>query len=219
MVSNTHWTNVWQARDGDAEALAFVCAKYRPVVLDYLRRSGLGADAEDVAQEAMIALLSALERVDRSAGRFRALVHAIARNKLLHHFRAARARNLESMDGRRDSGDLAEGIPTTLSRANSGELFDHAWIRTLVTRCLELLHNEEPELFESLNAIAIEGRSYPQLSRQLGVSQGALRKRVLRGRRRLAGLIEQEVWLYGETARDVDAELTYLHGMLERYLR
>ncbi len=206
VVSNTRWTNVWEARGGDAEALDLLCAKYRPVVLAYLRRRGLGDDAEDLAQEAMIGLLAALDDLDPSAGSFRALVQSISRNKLLYYLRER-------------SAQARPGGPAPLVAEDADDGFDREWISALVDRCFDQLRAEQPALYQALHAVVVAGRTYAGLSAELGVSEGALRKRVMRGRRHLAGLVEQEIWCYGHAAADVDAEVKYLSGFLGPHLR
>lgn len=214
MVSSTRWTNVWDARGGDPRALEALCKKYRPAVLAYLKSMGVsGSEADDVAQEALLALLRALEGVDPAAGKFRSLVLSITRNKLYEHLRRQRSK-------KRGGGKVAH-----LSEADvpaeepDDDRFDTEWIGVLLARSLDQLAQEHGDLHQALRAIAIEGRSYADLSEELEVSVGALRKRVMRARRRLAGLIEQEVWCYGKGVVDVDAEVAYLSKLLRPYLR
>lgn len=213
VVSNTRWTNVWEARGGDEDALEQLCAKYRPVVLAYLRKQSVGEEAEDVAQEALVALLGALSGVDPGAGRFRSLVLSITRNKLLHHQRRRGAK-------KRGAGKVAQlERPDEVVEDARDDDFDREWLGVLLARSLEQLEEEEPTLHAALDAVVIGERSYSELSQELEVSEGALRKRVMRGRRRLAGLLEQEVWTYGKSAVDVDAEVAYLTKLLDPYLR
>src|SRR5690606_4368124 len=82
-LSATHWSVVAAARAGETGALRALCDKYRPAVVAFLERRGLGAEAEDVAQEVLVALVGrALAQATGGRGRFRGLVFAIARNQL-----------------------------------------------------------------------------------------------------------------------------------------
>src|SRR6185503_2226840 len=85
-LSTTHWALVEAAQAGDAAALEQLARDYHPAVVAWLARRGAGADAEDLAQEAFVALLgSTLARADRRRGRFRGLLFAVARGALLRH--------------------------------------------------------------------------------------------------------------------------------------
>jgi len=56
-LSATRWTIVQAAQSGDEEAIRTLCEKYRPALVSYMRRRGLGEEAEDVTQEALFGLV------------------------------------------------------------------------------------------------------------------------------------------------------------------
>ncbi|RMF83591.1 MAG: sigma-70 family RNA polymerase sigma factor, partial [Planctomycetota bacterium] len=85
MLHTAENTAVWQEFD----------ARYRPVLIAFARRAGLSlADAEDAAQEALLRFVKRYREggYDRSRGRLRAWMAAIARNCVIdvHRARAAR---------------------------------------------------------------------------------------------------------------------------------
>ncbi|MDC3379342.1 sigma-70 family RNA polymerase sigma factor [Planctomycetota bacterium] len=213
MTSETHWTNIWEAREGDDDALRVLCEKYRPAVLAYIRHHGLGEEAEDVAQETMLALLEALGRVDPAAGRFRALVYAIARKKMLKHRRRERAQ-------KRGAGRVQQWADfDSVADQSPDEDFDYQWVASLVAVAMTKLEEERPAYHRALKAITLDERTYTDLAAEEGVSEGALRKRVMRARQKLAGLLAEEVWFYGRGSADVDPEVAYLTQLVEPRLR
>ena len=65
--------------------------RYRPIVIGVARRVGLSdADAADVAQETLVRFVRDYreQRYDRSRGRLRTWILAIARHRIADHFRA-----------------------------------------------------------------------------------------------------------------------------------
>ena len=81
-------------RSPDAEGWAEFDAIYRPWVLRWLRGiHGLGADADDVAQEALLTVWRRVREFEhRGKGSFRAWLRAILANHLGGYFRTLRAR-------------------------------------------------------------------------------------------------------------------------------
>jgi RNA polymerase sigma-70 factor, ECF subfamily len=81
------------ASGGDRQALEFLLARIRPMVVQYCRaRIGLGMlgsqSAEDIAQDTLFAVVGALERW-RPEKRVMSFVYGIASNKVVDAYRAA----------------------------------------------------------------------------------------------------------------------------------
>jgi RNA polymerase sigma-70 factor (ECF subfamily) len=101
------------ASAGDRLALDQLLARIRPMVLQYCRaRIGngmLGSQAaEDVAQDALLAVCGALGRW-RPEKRVMAFVHGITSNKVVDAYRAAGRDRSVPTDGVPDSPDLSPG--------------------------------------------------------------------------------------------------------------
>jgi RNA polymerase sigma factor (sigma-70 family) len=154
---------------GDAEALQEAGRWIRGAASAYGGR--LGADREDLEQEALVDLLEALRQ-----GRFRgeAPLRSYAR-KLVHHacidrLRAARTRRMETLEGL----EVPSSEPSAFGRLAE---------REAVGAALRVFAQVPAECRDLWRAI-LAGESYGEMSRRRGVSEGALRVRVLRCRRR-----------------------------------
>jgi RNA polymerase sigma-70 factor, ECF subfamily len=101
------------ASTGDRPALDRLLKRIRPLVVQYCRaRIGngmLGSQAaEDVAQDALVAVCSALERW-RPEKRVMAFIYGIASNKVVDAYRAAGRDRSVPTEGVPDSPDLSPG--------------------------------------------------------------------------------------------------------------
>lgn len=99
---------VRRAQGGDARAADELIRRLRPRIFAYvLARVGRREEAEDVTQEACLALASALADFDATTGKFTSFVFGIASNKVLMSQRSR---------GRRPEVPVAE-LPDERSRA------------------------------------------------------------------------------------------------------
>jgi RNA polymerase sigma-70 factor (ECF subfamily) len=206
-LTATRWTLVGAARDGDAAAIRALCEKYRPAIVGYLERRGLAAEAEDVAQEALLALVSsAIEGARAGAGKFRSLVFAVARNHLLRHLerRAAEKR------GHGRTEPLGRAEPSAPAEPDSD--FDREWLGSLLRSALARLEAEQPRAFVALRRFLLDGVRQAEIARELGLSVEQVKKLVLRGKRRVAAYLREEVWTYA--GGDYEAELAFLSRLL-----
>lgn len=208
-LSATRWTVVQAARAGDDAAIRDLVLKYRPAVLNYLRRRGLGEEAEDVAQETLFSLVSrALSKADPGSGRFRALVFAIARNLLAKHHERRTAQ-------KRGGGKVQLlGEIEVAEVGEPDEDFDREWLAQLVQKALSRLSVEHPNYFEAMRRFMLEGQPQAQIAAELGVSAGVVKKHVFRGKKKLVGYLKSEVWAYACSAKEYEVELRYLGSLL-----
>ena len=213
MLSSTRWSIVHAARQGDLAALTRLCEKYRPAIVGYLRRRGVEADAEDLAQEALLALVEYLPRLEQSAGRFRSLVFAVSRNKLMAH--RARAGAMKR------GGNLARAAlsPDELASETPDDLFDMEWIGSLLHRALGRLEEKHPSLYGALQGTVLTGKPQAEAARGEGISAGAMRKRVWRARQQIALYLRDEISVYGASREDVATEVSFLARLLGPELR
>lgn len=208
-LSATRWTIVQAAQAGDEEAIRSLCEKYRPALLSYMRRRGLKDDAEDVTQEVLFGLVSkALTSADGRAGRFRALVFAIARNQLAKFHERAGAH-------KRGKGKVeALGERDVAASDQPDEDFDREWLGAIVRAGLERLREANDDYYEALRLFVLEGLPQAEIAEQLGVRVGVVKKRVFRGKRKLGDFLREEVWRYSTSTSEYELELRYLSGLL-----
>lgn len=155
---------------GRARAIAAIYLEHSPTIERIARLEGLDASAaDDLVQRTFLRLLPALEHVDgdRPLGPY---VSTVARNLLRNDRRgqgvrehAARSLSVgEELRRHRDPPDYQLDAEALLVRVQ-------AWLRTLP---------DEPR--RVLVATRIEGRSYSELSEEIGKSPAALRQIVRR---------------------------------------
>lgn len=207
-MSDTRWSVIHAAQRGDRAALERLCAKYRPAVVSYLSRRGLGADAEDVAQQTLVSLVDVLPKAHASAGSFRALVFAVARHERLSFLEHASAVK---------RGGRAVRVPleaSELAAAEPDEDFDREWLGALIRTCLERLEREQPTLYQALASTVLIERPQKDAAQAAGISPAAMRKRVWRARKQIGAILREQVEAYGVGREDVREELRYLSQLL-----
>lgn len=207
-LSATHWTIVQAAQAGDDDAIRELVLKYRPAVVRYLQRRGLSSEAEDVAQEVLFGLVAkALRNADRRAGSFRGLVFALARNLLAKHLEKLNAKKR----GAGRTVPLGEHDP---AQEEPDEEFDREWLSALVRAGLAKLEARHPNYFVAVQRSVLDGQPQAQIAADLGISVGALKKHVHRGKRKLAGYLREEVWSYACSRKEYETEVRYLAQLL-----
>ncbi|MCO6458040.1 MAG: sigma-70 family RNA polymerase sigma factor [Pirellulaceae bacterium] len=144
---------------------------YAPVVYSFCRKRGLqDADASDLTQEVLRALVTGVHRFDYNpeTGTFRAWLFRIVRNKL-HDFHCRQ---------RREMAVRTEGQPEAICVNTSAvELQD--WERQCQEQILALAaarvqESVGPLTWRAFQLTAIEGQSGKQAAKTLGMSVGAV---------------------------------------------
>jgi RNA polymerase sigma-70 factor (ECF subfamily) len=105
--------------DGDASAYRLLLASMQPLLLKFFTRrlAGDRPQAEDLAQETLLALHAKRETFD-TGQRFTAWAFALARYKLVDHYRRARIRRYEPLDDERDLFEVEGGQDAAMARAD-----------------------------------------------------------------------------------------------------
>jgi RNA polymerase sigma factor (sigma-70 family) len=166
----------------DQEAWSEFVEIYRPVIYRLACHKGLQhADAEDLAQQVLVAVATAVHRwePDEARGRFRTWLHCIAQHLIINALtRGARERA---------SGD--DEIHDLLAQQAAPEGPDSELLRAEYRR--ELFHwaarrvraEFQPSTWTAFWSTAVEGRPVEEVARQLGKKLGAVyaaRGRVMR---------------------------------------
>ncbi len=141
--------------------------RYRPVLLGLARRFGLRlADAEDVAQEALIRFMKNYRagKYDRQRGRLRSWLVAIARNCILDTLRLRAARR------------EWRGQSAIVELPEVGELeaiWDTECRQAIVRRALRELRDQtrsDPQTVRAFELVVFEQRKPADVARELGMS-------------------------------------------------
>nr|WP_027927431.1 RNA polymerase sigma factor ShbA [Amycolatopsis benzoatilytica] len=169
----------------DPAAVAQVLRLLQPVIVRYCRARIGGRDlsylsADDVAQNACIAVLNALPAHHDRGGSFLHLVYAITANKIADAFRAA---------GRERADPVAE-LRDDPQTGNEPEA--HALRLDLGSQLSELLGKLAPAQREILALRVIGGLSAGETAEALGISAGNVRVIQHRALTRLRGMLGEK---------------------------
>lgn len=154
--------------------------RYRPVVVGYARKFGLGAaDAEDVAQAVLTEFVRgyAAGGYDRGRGRLRGWLFGIARNQV-QALRRKRAIEAGRVAG--DGGLVDEAAETD---AAMEQAWEHEWNQHVLRRCLVLLRESvTPQTLDAFVMFVLEGQPAEVVGARLGMTANAVfgaKRRVL----------------------------------------
>ncbi|MBX3732219.1 MAG: sigma-70 family RNA polymerase sigma factor [Verrucomicrobiae bacterium] len=227
IFATTLWGMVRSAGEGhDAStrpALEDLCRVYwRPIYI-YVRRKGHGPeDAQDLTQQFLSQLITGdqLRQADPAKGRFRTFLLSRLDSFLAREWQRAR---------RQKRGGQFTFIPLNTTHVDdhlarqsaraddAGTSYLREWALTLLKQALDALRQEyemagKREFFQAARSLLSgqEAPAYPGLSRQLKMSEGALRVAVHRLRRRYGELLRVEVTRTVASPREVDEEMRCL---------
>lgn len=156
--------------DGESEAVEIVDRWITGAARSYRRR--LGDRWEDVVQEARLETFRLLrDRRFRGESKLSTFLWRVVSHTCLDALRALERRGRFAVNASDESLESLGG--RVEDRASAYEVTD------LVLRIME----EVPAHCREIWALILEGKSYREMSQQLGVSDGALRVRALRCRR------------------------------------
>ena len=158
--------------------------RYRPIVVHFARRAGVGDDAEDVAQAALLDFAQAYRegRYERDRGRLRSWLLGVARHHVLRWHRARSAKPASEV--------LVDepGGPSDLEA-----VWEEEWRAAVLSQCRTAIKGEfSPTTLEAFERFVSSGRSAAEVGRELGISENAVfgaKRRVLRRLRELEPLM------------------------------
>jgi RNA polymerase sigma factor (sigma-70 family) len=227
----TRWTLVLAAGNQEQAqsraALASLCQSYWYPLYAYVRRRGYPShQAEDLTQEFFVRLLSSryLDRADPNKGQFRAFLLSSLKYFLTDEWDRNHAQ-------KRGSGlallpfEISDGEVLYQREPVNDEtperIYERRWARTLLNRVLKGLRDEfeqygRVEHFNRLKVYLLDQGEVPykELASQLDSSEGALRVRIHRLRKRYRDLLRAEIAETVDDASQVDGELRYLAAAL-----
>jgi RNA polymerase sigma factor (sigma-70 family) len=186
-------------RAGDDSAFADLYARYHRRICAYVVRMVKDhARAEDVTQDVFLSALRRMRETDRPIA-VKPWLYEIAKNACIDHFRRARRAELVSYDAEGGVGDADAGRLAALRPTPDAELDQKLSLAHLqgAFTGLSQTHHQVLVLRE------LEGLSYAEIGRRLGMTGGAVESTLFRARRRLAE--EYEELASGERCRRVQA--------------
>ena len=169
--------------------------RFRRPIVSFARRLGhSSADAEDVAQDALVAFAEAFRagRYQRDKGRLSQWLFGIAyRHALRERERKGRKQAVAAPGGDRQS--FLASIP---DEASASQLWDREWESALLTECLDQVRQEvEPNTMRAFEMTALENRAAAEVAAELGIATTAVYNGKHRVVKRLRELRDQfEEW-------------------------
>ena len=170
--------------------------RYRPMVERYAMRMGLvAADAQDAAQQAMIAFCTAYQegKYDREQGRLRGWLFGIARNQI---------RNLGRKNVRKGRQVVDETNATAFfdrvpDEADQEKVWDEEWRQGVLRECLdEIRRSVDEKSVTAFELFAWQGWSANDVAEHLDMTPNAVfiaKHRILRRIREMQSEME-DVW-------------------------
>ncbi|MCA9049153.1 MAG: sigma-70 family RNA polymerase sigma factor [Planctomycetaceae bacterium] len=180
----------------DAAAWEEFVALYRPVIIRLARFRGLQqADAEDLAQQALVAVAAKIPQwqTDRDRGRFRTWLSRVVRNIAVNMLTRHRE---ERGCGGTSAVKLINGRPA--DEQCDEEILETEWRREALRRAADQVRSEfQTETWEAFLLTALDGISVAEASARIGRSAGAvyvarsrIMKRLQEKVRQMSGEIE-----------------------------
>ena len=187
MADTTDIFLVAAAKDGDHQAYAELCRRHSKQILrTILRITRDVADAEDTLQET---LLKAYVHIGRFEGRsaFSSWLTRIAINSALMLSRKKRSHYVYSLEGGVDRDDFK--LPEPTETAHNPE--EACILNALENECIGAIRYLPPTLRVVVQIRYRENASVAQIAKMLGISESAVKSRLLRARSKIRAHLEK----------------------------
>ncbi len=179
----------------DPSAWERLCVRFRTPIVRFAREIGLSVqDAEDVAQETLIAFAKAHRdgRYDRSLGRLSHWLFGIARR------RALAARRVRARDAKvAREPDRPSFWDRVADRDSLSECWERQWERCVLEECLSRVRIEvAPEKMRAFELVVRAGRKPADVAAELGIPAKSVynaKYAVLKRMRELRADLEQQL--------------------------
>lgn len=228
----TQWSAVLAAHRSDtatgSDALAKLCQVYWYPLYAYVRRRGYNPeDAQDLTQEFFLRLLHQdwLAQADRERGRFRTFLLAAMSHFLANEWHKGQAQK---------RGGGVTFVPLEIDNAETRytcepadpltpeQCYEKRWAVALLDEVLNRLRLEfdaegRGRFFDALKPCLIgdgKSQSYNTLSRELGMTEDAIKVAVHRLRKRYRQLLREEIANTVSSVQEVQAEMRHLLEVL-----
>jgi RNA polymerase sigma-70 factor (ECF subfamily) len=172
---------------GDEDAWRQLVARFQRKVWNVAYQfTGRADEAEELAQEIFLHLLSALRTFD-SAGSLPAWIQRVARNYSIDHYRRRRRERSMVADGE-EAEALVLAARDTTGRSDPHRSLEEkdlaGWLRTVIDRL-------PSELGQAVVLRDLQEMSYEEMAQALEIPLGTVKSRINRGRLELARLLSR----------------------------
>lgn len=185
MISDIDEKIIQTVLTGDVNAFETLVTKYEKTVYNLaLRMTGNAEDAADMTQETFLKAYRSLKNF-RGESKFSVWLYRITSNVCLDFLRSKSRRAETSLTVENDEGEEEELAVPDLS-ANPEDKLLSSLTREAIVRGLETL---SPEQREILLLREINGLSYDEIAKTLGIELSTVKTRIFRARKRLAAFL------------------------------
>ena len=179
---------VVRVRAGDTDAFEALVTEHQKRIYNLaLRMVGNEEDAKDMAQEAFIRAYNSLDGF-RGESKFSVWLYRLTSNICIDFLRSKGRRAASSLTVGEDYEEPAE-IEIPDDRFSPETALEKLEMRLAVNRGLETL---TPEYREILLLREINGLSYDEIGRALGLEEGTVKSRIFRARKRLCAFLLED---------------------------
>jgi len=149
-----------------------------------LRMVGSPEDAQDIAQESFVKAYTSLGSF-RGESRFSVWLYRLTYNICIDFIRRRRRNQTVALTVTDEDGETAElDIPD--ERCSPEAVVETRQLRKVLAECVEALPGHHREIIVMRE---ITGLSYQDMAQALGISEGTVKSRLARARRKLAALL------------------------------
>ena len=170
--------------------------RYMPMIVKYAVRAGLrSADAEDAAQQTMIAFCTAYQqgKYDREKGRLRFWLYGIARNQIKSVFKRRAKQEVQVAEDTAQTDFFARQP----AEADLERVWEEEWREAVLRQCLEEVHREfDAKSIEAFELFAWKGLPAQEVAERLDMTPNAVfivKSRILKRIRELVPEMEK-IW-------------------------
>ena len=170
--------------------------RYMPMIVKYAVRAGLrSADAEDAAQQTMIAFCTAYQqgKYDREKGRLRFWLYGIARNQIKSVFKRRAKQEVQVAEDTAQTDFFARQP----AEADLERVWEEEWREAVLRQCLEEVHREfDAKSIEAFELFAWKGLPAQEVAERLDMTPNAVfivKSRILKRIRELVPDMEK-IW-------------------------
>ena len=182
--SKVEWADLIRrvGSDGDREAFTRLFEHFAPRIKGFMLKAGCGADeAEEVAQDTLIAVWRKAGQFDPSTTGVAAWIFTIARNLRIDSVRRIARIGPSSQDTElADAPDSAESADIMISRAED------------VSRVEAAVGRLSADQSKVIQLSFIEERPHPEIARLLGIPLGTVKSRIRLAMNHLKDLLDEE---------------------------
>ncbi len=180
---------VQRVLSGDTEAFETLVLEHQNKVYSLaLRMVGNEEDARDMAQEAFIRAFNSLTGF-RGDSKFSVWLYRLTSNICIDFLRSRAKKYTVSMTWTDDEGEETGELEVPDETYSPEAQLDRSLIRESVRRGLDTL---SPQYREILLLREINGLSYEEIGRVLGIEEGTVKSRIFRARKKLCDFLLRE---------------------------